>query len=130
MKITGSKYNKDLFYWNIVHLQCCVNFYCIAKWFIYAYMCIFSCPSPLWLITGNWLSFPVLCSRILLFIHSLYNSLHLLIPDFQSTPSPPLSPLATTSQVSMSVTISKNDNFILSLVFSAFMFYLFEKLSR
>ena len=27
-----------LFYWSIVDLWCCVNFYCIAKWFSYTYI--------------------------------------------------------------------------------------------
>ena len=43
--------------------------------------------------------------RTLLFIHSTYNSLHLLIPNSQSIPPPPLSPLATTSLFSMSVSL-------------------------
>ena len=29
-----SSFLKKLFYWSIVGLQCCVNFYCIANWFI------------------------------------------------------------------------------------------------
>ena len=33
------------------------------------------------------MQFPVLHSRTLLFIHYLYNSLHLLIPNSQSSPS-------------------------------------------
>ena len=35
----------------------------------------FSYSFPLWLITGYWIWFPVIYSRSLLFIHSLYNSL-------------------------------------------------------
>ena len=38
-----------------------------------------------------------------LFIHPIYNSLHLLIPNSQSFPPPPASPLATTSLFPMSV---------------------------
>ena len=34
---------------------------------------------PLWFITRYWIEFPVLYSRTLLFIHPIYNSLHLLI---------------------------------------------------
>ena len=30
-----------LFYWSIVHLQCCVNFYYTSKWFSYTYICIY-----------------------------------------------------------------------------------------
>ena len=36
---------------------------------------------PLWFITGYGLRFPVPCSQTLLFIPSMYNGLHLLIPD-------------------------------------------------
>ena len=56
---------------------------------LYTYRCSF----PLWFITGFWIRFPALYSRTLLFIHPVYNSLHLLIPDSQYFPllhSPPL----------------------------------------
>ena len=52
---------------------------------------------PLWFITGYWTYSPVLYSRNLLFIHATYNSLHLLIPNSQSSLHQPPSPLATTS---------------------------------
>ena len=38
----------------------------------------------LWFITGYWTQFPLLYSRTLLFIYSIYNSLHLLISNCQS----------------------------------------------
>ena len=46
-------------------------------------------------ISGHWVQFPVLYSRTLLFIHSIYNSLHLLSPNFvypSSIHSPPWQP--------------------------------------
>ena len=45
---------------------------------VYTYIHFFL---PLWLIKGYWIYFPVLYSRILLWIHSVYNSLHLLLPN-------------------------------------------------
>ena len=39
---------------------------------------------PLWFITGYWISFPVLYSKTLLFIHSIYKSLLLLTSTFHS----------------------------------------------
>ena len=71
--------------WSIVDLQCCVSFWCTAKWFRYTYS--FSYSFPLQFITGCWIYFPVLCSRTLLFIHSIYRSLHLLIPTSHSIPT-------------------------------------------
>ena len=41
---------------------------------------------PLWFITGYWIQFPMLYSRAL-FIHPIYNSLPLLIPNSQTQPS-------------------------------------------
>ena len=54
---------------------------------LYIYIHSSSYSFPLWFITGYWIQFPVLYSRTLLFIHSLYTSLHLLI----QTPNPTLS---------------------------------------
>ncbi|XP_070329802.1 double-strand break repair protein MRE11 isoform X3 [Odocoileus virginianus] len=45
------------------------------------------------------------CSKSMLFIHSVYNSLHLLIPDSQSIRLPLFSPLTSTSLFSVSVTL-------------------------
>ena len=70
----------NLFHWSIVDLQCCMSFWCIAKWFSYTHMYSFMHSFPLWFITEC----TVLYSRALLFIHSLYNSLHPLIPNSQS----------------------------------------------
>ena len=50
------------FNWSTVDLQYCLNFCCMAKWFIYTYdMHSF----PVWSITGYWIQFPVLYSRTL-----------------------------------------------------------------
>ena len=92
------------FCFSIVDLQRFVAFYYTAKWFGYTDTCI---PFrvvffPLWFITVFWISFPALYSRIF-FIHSLYNSLHLLTPNFESTSSPPL---ASTNLFSVSESVS------------------------
>ena len=77
----------NLFYWSIVDLQCCANFCCTAEWFSYTCTYIlFHILFPLWLTLGYRIQFPVLYSRTLLFIHSIYNSLHLLTPNSQSIP--------------------------------------------
>ena len=95
------------FYWSIVDLQYCVNFCCTAKWFSYTYIYsfLYYWYFPLWFIIGYWIYFSVLYSRTLLFIHSMYNHLHLLTPTSDSTPSLTPSPLATTSLFSMSVSL-------------------------
>ena len=92
-----------LFYWSRVDSQYCVNFCCTAKWLSYTHIPSFSYSFPLWFIIGYWIEFPVLYSRTLLFIHPIHTSLHLLIPNSHSIPSPPTSPLATTSLFFMSV---------------------------
>ena len=48
---------------SIVDLQCCVNFFFTAKWFIFMFIYSF----PLWFITKYWLWFFVLYSRNFLF---------------------------------------------------------------
>ena len=48
----------------------------------------FECSLPLWFIIGYWIQLPVLYSRTWLFIHSMYKSLHLLIPTSCSFPLP------------------------------------------
>ena len=57
-----------------------------AKWFSYKYTHIlhFKNSFPLWFVPGDWIEFPVLYSRTLLFIHPRYSSLHLRIPNSQS----------------------------------------------
>ena len=89
----------------------CVNFCCIAKWFSYTYMYINIYLSLfifffvivfhriLTMVPFDWLWFPLLHSQAL-FLHSMCNSLHMLIPNNHPIPFLPDSPfsLATTSQ--------------------------------
>ena len=64
-----------LFYWSVVNLQCCVNFYCTLKWYVYILFHIL---------------FHDGLSQGFAVIHSVYHCFHLLIPNSQSTPpSPP-----------------------------------------
>ena len=58
----------------------------VIQFYIYIHSFSYSC--PLWFITGYWIYFPVLYSRTLLFIHSIYKSLHLLTPISHSIPPP------------------------------------------
>ena len=58
---------------------------------------------PLWFVTRCWIEFPLVYSRILLFIHSVYNSLHLFIPNSPSIPSS--SPHLATKVCSKSVSL-------------------------
>ena len=74
------------FNWSIVDLQCCT-----ARWlsYTYIYTFFFLYSFPLWFISGDWIQFPVLYSRTLLFIHSECNSLHLPNVNSLSIPLPP-----------------------------------------
>ena len=59
-----------------------INFCCTTKWFSYTYIYCFAYSFPLWLITEYQIQLPVqYATRTLLFIHSIHNSLHLLIPN-------------------------------------------------
>ena len=84
----------NVFKWSIVNLQWCANFCCTAKWLIYTHTYIFEYSFLLWLIPGDWIYFPALYGKTLLFMHSKHNSLKLLTPNSQSIPN---SPLVTTS---------------------------------
>ena len=77
-------YNAFLLYSKVIRL-------CVYIYFSYSF--------PLWFITGYWIQFPVLYSRTLLFIHSVYNSLHLLMSNSQSIPPPPHLPLGNHKSV-------------------------------
>ena len=80
---------KILFYSSIVDSHCCVNFCWMAKWFSFIYHFVILFKNILFhygLSQGT--EYSSLCStvRTLLFIHPVYNSLCLLIPNSQSIP--------------------------------------------
>ena len=91
------------FNWSITDLQCCVYFSCTAKWFSYTYIHSFFVSFSIMVYHGILTIAPCALQQTLLLIHSLCNSLHLLIPASHSTPLPIPFPLATTSLFSMSV---------------------------
>ena len=95
---------ESLCYTAIINTQHC-NLYILTHNIVYTHTHTlpFSFSFPLWFITGYWIQIPVLHSRTLLFTHSVYNSLLLLISSFQSNPLLPLAPLAITSLLSMSL---------------------------
>ena len=58
-----------------------------------------------WSMPGDWIYFPMLYSRTLLFILSKFNSLHLLTINSQSIPLPYLAPLEIASMFFISVSL-------------------------
>ena len=70
---------------------------------LYIHTFLFIHSLPLWFIIGYWLQFSALCSRTLLFIHSLYKSVHPLTPTSHSRPQPTPLLLATISLFSESM---------------------------
>lgn len=87
--------------------QCCVNFWCTAEWFTYTYVILFHI-----LVHYGFspdIEYNTLCctvGRTLSFIHCICNSLHLLIPDSCSTPTPSFLPAAVLSSMSVSLFVS------------------------
>ena len=75
---------RQVFFYHYRHLELdfrCVNFFSTTKWLSYTNVYSFSYSFPLWLVMGYWIQFSVLYSGSLLFIHPIYISLHLLIPN-------------------------------------------------
>ena len=91
----------NVFYWSIVDLQCCVSFCYVAKWFSYAYIYTFFFRFFSILLYHRILFSVLYCSKSLLFIHPRNDS----FPSASAKLSHPLSPLASTSLLSMSVSL-------------------------
>ena len=92
------------FNWSTVDLQCWANLlYSKQLSYIHIYI-LFLYSFPLWFIPADWIYFPVLYNRTLLFIHSKCNHLHQLTPNSQWIPLPPPT-LATTRLLSISVSL-------------------------
>ena len=79
---------------SLIGLPCYVNFCCTTKWLIYTFFFIFFSTMVYHRILN--IDTCAIYNRTLVLIHSVYNSLQLLIPNSQSFPSPP-TPLAPTS---------------------------------
>ena len=86
------------FYWTVFALQCCVNFYCTAKWTNYT-STFFRLPShlgPHGALNRTPCAMPVLCSLVTYFIHSI-SSVNMSVPISQLIPPiPQLSLLIST----------------------------------
>ena len=79
-------------YWSLVNSQCCVNFCCISKWFsynIYTYTHTHTFFSTMVYHRILNVASCAIYNRTLLFIHPIYNSLYLLVPNSQPIPPPP-----------------------------------------
>ena len=79
--------------------------------YINKHMCSFLYSFALWFTWRYWIYFPVLYRRTLMFTHSVYTILHLLIPNSQSIPRSPPSPLATTKERPV-CTLSESGDFL------------------
>ena len=84
----------------MLDLQSCVNSYCAAKWFNYTHTCLSHILFRYGL--SQDIEYSSWRHRAVLFIHSIYNSLHLPIPSSQSTPPPPPSLATKTPSPSLS----------------------------
>ena len=91
------------FYWSLVEIPCCANFCCTEKWLSYVYYTFFSHVLFHFGLSQDIDKPTVVYSRTLLFIHSIYTSLHLLISNSQFNLLPPLSTLAATLLFFMSM---------------------------
>ena len=108
----------------IVDLQCVPIFAVqqsgsVIRIYTYIYIYFFKY-FPSGTIPGDWIQFPVLWIRTLLFIHSKHKSLHLLNPSSQSFLLPPFSSLATISLFPMSVSLFLRSVYLCNILDSTY----------
>ena len=100
---------KNMFYWSIGDLQCCVSFRCTAESVsqTYAYTSIlFQILSLYWLSQSTeYISPSCIVSRSLLLVIFVCSSVWMQIPTSQSIPPPSVSPLVTISLVLKSLSL-------------------------
>ena len=77
-----------MFYWSVVYLKHCVSFYCTSKWLTYTYIHTFFHILFHYSLSQGVDSTSLCCRRTLLFIQSVHNGLHLLIPNSHFSPPP------------------------------------------
>ena len=95
---------------HIYRMICMYIFYICIYEYIHAYIFFFILYAIM-VCYRLWNTIPCAMQQDLV-IHSLYNSLHLLTSDSQSTPPPPFFPLATTGLFSLWVCFCFVDKFI------------------
>ena len=93
------------FYQCIIDVQCCVSFFCTAKWINYAntYIYPFLDSIPIYIIIEYFIQFPVLYSSFMV-IYFIYRGVYMSVPVFAVFPCCP-PPLVTISLFSMFVTL-------------------------
>ena len=98
------------FYWCIVALQCCVSFWCTAKWISYTYMYMhyFLDFLPTYVTTEHWVEFPVLYSRFSLVIYFIHSSVYMSIPISKFIPPPFLSLVSRICSLRLSLFLLAN----------------------
>ena len=101
----GLRMHTQMSIYNIVLISAVQASDSVLHTYVCIHISIFLYSFPLYFISGYWIQFPVLYNRTLWFIHPICNSLHLLIPNFQSKLPHSPSLLASTNLFSVSVSL-------------------------
>ena len=101
MSVTWVFVNCFFLYWSVIDLECCINHCCMAKWFNFTYVHIFIIFSSIMVYLRILNIAPSAICSALLFIHSMCNTLPLITPNSQPTPSQ--YPLSLDNQKSVSM---------------------------